>query len=121
MHWIFFSPILLFATISQDINIGLYSLQQIRTLVPERLSEEIFSIKVDHEAFAKAFAQEKEHSAKQSNIASLRTLGASHYYYARMVFSGEPIRILDAYQEFEYGPYWLYPTALHRLYVMEPK
>ena len=120
MRWIFFSPILLFASVSNDINIGLYSLQQIRTLVPERLSEEVFSIRVDRDAFEKAFAKRPSHSMQQPGIASMPGIGTSHFYYSRMIFSGEPMRILDAYQEFEYVPYWMYPTALNKLYDMEP-
>jgi hypothetical protein len=43
-------------------------------------------------------------------------MGSSHFYYSRWTLSGESVRILDFYQEFEYGPYWLYPTAMEKLW-----
>ncbi len=78
-------PLTLFASIHYDLNVALQALQQIRTLIPERLSDQEFSIN-------------------------------SQFYYTHWTISGEPVRILDWYQEFEYGPYWFYPSALQHLY-----
>jgi hypothetical protein len=115
--WILLIPDLFFGTIRSDLNVGLRALQQIRTLIPERLSDEEFSILVDHKAFAE---QLKSYSnpMKEEGIPSAKLMGFSHFYYLHWTISGEPIRIGDVYQEFEYGPYWLYPTAIHRLYDM---
>jgi hypothetical protein len=112
-----FCPVLLFGSISSDLNIGLRALQQIRTLVPEREVDEEFSILVDKEAFRKAL-KEHSHPLRESGIPACKAIGDSHYYYSRWTISGESVRILDFYQEFEYGPYWLYPTAINRLYDM---
>jgi hypothetical protein len=114
---VFLCPVLLFGSISSDLNIGLRALQQIRTLIPERVSDEEFSILVDREAFRKSLAK-LTYPLKESGIPAYRSIGPSHFYYSRWTISGEPVRILDFYQEFEYGPYWLYPTAMNRLYDM---
>lgn len=111
-------PILLFATVSSDLSVGLRALQQIRTLIPERLSDEEFSIVVDRKAFIEPLNQLANHPLKESGIPSAKELGCSQFYYSHWVISGEPIRILDFYQEFEYGPYWLYPSAMEKLWTM---
>lgn len=110
----FLGPLSLFASISSDLNVALRSLQQIRTLIPERLSVEEFSVRVDRKAF-----EEKALQPKEGVMLSRNEIGRSHLYYSRWVISGEPIRILDSYQEFEYGPYWRYPTALEKLSSMQ--
>lgn len=115
--WILFCPLCFFGQISLDLNTGLRALQQIRTLIPERLSDEEFSIIVDQKAFSDSL-KAHNHPMKEMGIPSAKAVGCSRFYYSRWTISGEPIRILDFYQEFEYGPYWLYPTAVHRLYDM---
>jgi len=118
MYWILFAPFLLFASISSDLAVGLRALQQIRTLIPERLSDEEFSILVDRNAFSGPIEKLASNALKEPGIPSSRMLNASHFYYLRWTISGEPVRILDAYQDFEYGPYWRYPTSVHCLYDM---
>jgi hypothetical protein len=86
--------------------------------MPERLSEEEFSILVDKKAFSQELKSSPPHPMQQDEIPSIKEIGCSHFYYSRFVISGEPIPIVDSYAEFEYGPYWLYPTAMHRLYDM---
>lgn len=115
--WIFIAPVLLVASIRSDLNVGLRALQQIRTLIPERLSDEEFSIIVDRKAFAESL-KSYSHPLKEPGIPSAIATGCSHFYYSHWTISGEPVRILDFYQEFEYGPYWLYPTSVQRLYDM---
>lgn len=112
--WILCCPLILLG-VSHDMTIGLRALQQIRTLIPERLSDEEFTISVDRKAFIEPLNALATHSLKESAIPSAKMLGHSHFYYSHWTISGEPVRILDFYQEFEYGPYWLYPTAMERL------
>lgn len=116
--WVCCCPLFLFGSISGDLNVGLRALQQIRTLIPERLSDEEFSILVDWQAFQEPLDKLASHSSREPGNPSAKVLGDSHYYYSRWTISGEPIRILDFYQEFEYGPYWLYPTAMERMWEM---
>jgi hypothetical protein len=115
--WIFITPIIVFGSIRGDLNVGLRAMQQLRTLIPERLSDEEFSIIVDQKAFAERH-KTYSNSMKEEGIPAAKAIGCSHFYYSHWTIAGEPVRILDYYQEFEYGPYWLYPTAVQRLYDM---
>jgi hypothetical protein len=116
--WLFFLPSLFFGSIASDLNVGLRALQQIRTLIPERLVDEEFSIIVDKKAFGEAFKAMDAHTLSEPKFSAIKAVGCSRFYYTHWTISGEPVRILDLYQEFEYGPYWLYPTAVQRLYDM---
>ena len=119
MRWIFLLPLFLFGyTISEDLGLGLRALQQIRSLIPERLSVEEFSIVVDQKGFDEVL---NRFGGSFPAEAYLQKTCSSRFFYSQWTFSGEPIRILDSYEEFEYGPYWLYPTALHRLEDMYPQ
>ncbi|MBI5273011.1 MAG: hypothetical protein HY861_03405 [Chlamydiia bacterium] len=118
---VLFFPMLLSATVLHDLNIGLQSLQQVRTLIPERFFEEEFAIIVDQKAFAKACDALASNAFQEPHMRVVRWLASSQLYYSHWTLSGEPVRILDSYQEFEYGPYWLYPTAMRQLQEMYPK
>lgn len=121
MHWaclVLFPVSVLFCSISGDLAIGLRGLQQIRTLVPERLVDEEFAIVVDRKAFEQPLKKLSSHPLRESVIPCAQGIGTSRFYYLHWTISGEPIRVLDFYQEFEYGPYWLYPTAMERLWEM---
>ena len=111
-----FLPLALFGSITSDLTVGLQALQQIRVLIPERLSVEEFSILVDQKGM------ESSLDGKHLSASDLVTLGVgvSKSYYLRWTITGEPVRILDSYLEFEYGPYWLYPTAMERLQELAP-
>jgi|GEM_PF-3542360 len=109
------SPFFLFGQISTDLSQGLRALQQIRSLIPERFSEEEFSILVDEKGFEKPLQELCSHSRREVSIPSTCSLGNSEYYLMRWTMSGEAVRILDSYEEFEYGPFWKYPAALERL------
>jgi hypothetical protein len=109
-------PLFLFATISSDINTALRALQQIRTLIPERLQEQEFSIVIDRKAFKQSMKKLSENPLRESSVPALIGIGCSQYYLLRWTVSGEAVRILDLYQEFEYGPFWNYPSALDTLY-----
>lgn len=114
VFWIFFLPALSFGSISSDLNLGLRALQQIRTLIPERLVDEEFSIIIDKQSFAEAY-RSMSYPMHAEETYPAKGICHSHFYYTRWTLSGEPIRMLDFYQEFEYGPYWLYPSATQRL------
>lgn len=111
--------IFLFALPSSDLNQGLRALQQIRSLIPERFSEQEFDILVDVEGFQKPIDALCSHKFRETAIPSTCILGSSNNYLLRWTLSGEAVRILDSYQEFEYGPFWKYPTALEKLEDME--
>ena len=117
--WIlwFLVPSVFLGDFSTDLTIGLRSLQQIRTLIPERLSEEKFSISVDQKGFMQALDASPVNSLNDPYLPPMRAFGLSRFYYSHWTLSGEPIRILDGYLEFELGPYWIYPTALHQLFL----
>jgi len=110
----FAAPAFLFGTIRSDLNIGLRALQQIRTLIPERLSTQEFAIVVDEQAFNEALKNYR-HPIKEPSVPSAMSACSSRYYLTWWTISGEPVRLMDSYQQFEYGPYWRYPTALHQL------
>lgn len=112
---------LLFGLPSSGLNQSLRALQQIRTLIPERFSEEEFDILIDEAAFEKPLNELCSHKFRDTAIASTCMLGSSDRYLLRWTLSGEAVRILDSYQEFEYGPFWKYPTALECLESMESK
>ncbi|MBI3901273.1 MAG: hypothetical protein HY324_03870 [Chlamydiia bacterium] len=117
LRWVFaFSPALLFSSITSDLSIGLQALQQMRVLIPERLSVQEFSVHVDQRSLIDSLVRIQPPSV---NDLILRGIGASRYYYLRWTISGNPVRILDSYLEFEQGPYWLYPTAMQKLWEME--
>ena len=97
---------------------GWRSLQQLRTLIPERMWQEEFSVTVDKKAFQKAFEKWKRKTPLKS---SCQRFSVSKDYYVRSTFSGENIRILDRYQEFLATPFWDYPDAMLKLKELENK
>jgi hypothetical protein len=115
----FLCPLFLFGTISNELNQGLRALQQIRNLIPERFSEEEFDILVDEKGLQKSLSELCCHHQKRTEVLPNCMLGSSSYYLSRWTLSGEPVRILDSYFEFQYGPFWKYPAALEHLEEME--
>jgi hypothetical protein len=112
-------PLILFSAPSADLSQGLRALQQIRSLIPERFFEEEFQISVDEKAFKKPLNELSSHKFREKGTPFICMLGKSNRYLLRWTMSGEPVRISDSYLEFEYGPFWKYPTALERLEQME--
>lgn len=76
---------------------GWESLQQLRTLIPERMWEQDFSIQVQR---------------KNCNL-------ERHDYFIRSTFAGENIRLLDSYQEFLASPFWNNLPMLERQKALE--
>jgi hypothetical protein len=107
-------PLFLFARSEH----ALQSLQQIRSLIPERFVEEEFDLQVDQKGLETSVQQLASHP-KQSDIASACYLGDTTQYLLRWTFSGESIRICDTYLEFINSPYWKYPGAMMRLESLE--
>lgn len=97
---------------------GWRSLQQLRTLIPERMWQEEFSVKVDKKAFQKAFEKWKKKKPVKSTCVRF---SPSKDFYVRSTFSGENIRMLDRYQEFLATPFWDYPDAMQKLKELESK
>lgn len=48
-------------------------------------------------------------------------VGSSHGYFLRSTFSGENVRLLDRYQEFQTSPFWNNPDMLDDLNRLESK
>lgn len=98
MKWIYLLfPLSSLLAQSALTNDALFSLQQLRTVVPERLWEQEFSILVKTQTLALP----------------------SRDYFLFSTMSGEPIRILDRYQEFEEGVFWDTPGLNDQLQEME--
>jgi hypothetical protein len=96
---------------------GWESLQQLRSLIPERMWEQEFSVSVNRKAFEKA--EDKWASSKKIDDMSCTTTGSSRFYLLRSTFSGENIRLLDRYQEFQASPFWNNPNQIDELNSIE--
>lgn len=97
----------------------LNSMQQLRTLMPERLWIQEFSIRVDRKAF-KDHVDKMMHRRERERAADYGfAIAKSRDYLLRSTMSGENIRILDFYQEFEESPFWRTPNLMNRLNQLE--
>lgn len=120
LHFILYAfPLFFFGAVSNELQQGLRALQQIRSLIPERFVEEEFDIIVDKAGFEKPLCDLCSHKNRDMNIASTCITGDSGHYLLRWTVSGESVRILDSYEEFQFGPFWKYPTAMEHLEEME--
>lgn len=119
MKWIpYFLAISAFAQ-STLTNDTLFALQQIRTVIPERLWEQEFSILVDCKAFEEQAQIMMNRKWREDTIQSRFSVAQSRDYFLFSTMSGETIRILDQYQEFEEGVFWRTPVMMERLKWME--
>jgi hypothetical protein len=97
----------------------LNAMQQLRTLMPERLWVQEFNIRIDRKGF-KEYAQKMiDRRERERAIDYGFAVGRSHKYLLRSTMSGENIRILDLYQEFEESPFWKTPELIAELRQME--
>lgn len=96
-------------------NDTLFALQQLETVIPERLWEQEFSISIDEAAFKKAAVKWMDHRRKGKKIESSFTIGDSRDYFLFSTMTGETIRIFDRYEEFEEGVFWRTPAMMDRL------
>lgn len=96
-------------------NDCLNALQQLRTVIPERLWEQEFSILIDKPAFENAFMRMMEDQKREQRIRPEFVIAQSRDYFLFSTMSGETIRISDEYQEFEEGVFWRTPDVNDRL------
>lgn len=89
---------------------GWRSLQQVRSLIPERIWAQEFTIKVKREAFRKTMQRWSGRYGMDCSI-----LGRSHAYLLHSTITGENVRLLDHYQEFQWSPFWKTPAMVQRL------
>lgn len=116
VRWILFIfPICLFGTQLQE---NLKALQQIRSLVPERIWYEEFHILVDRSGFVKMLQEHRSHKRGGSPIFGI---ACPHGYFTQTTFSGENVRILDLYQQFQFSPFWKTPRMREKLESLERK
>jgi filamentous hemagglutinin family protein len=119
---VFSSPVIWYK-VSQQMDLftddALAALQQLRTLMPERLWVQEFSILIDQNAFIDHLNILIKPSKRESAIASRFAIASSKDYLLRSTLSGENIRLLDRYQEFQHSPFWRTPDMLETLYWLE--
>ena len=89
------------------------SMQQLRSLIPERNWEQMFNVTIDESAFEQQFEKEAPLDAYQT------TSGQNFFLFATT--SGEALRILDLYNQFQFSPYWHIPELLEELREIESK
>jgi hypothetical protein len=114
-------PILLItrAIIADPISEQLEALQQLRTLIPERVWYQEFSILVDQKGFEEQANLLMDHKKRESTIQSSVSIAESKDYFLSSTMSGENVRILDSYQQFEQSPFWHYPEMMDKLEWLE--
>lgn len=102
-------------------NGGLYveetlnSLQQLGSVIPERLWYQRFAI------FNKSVADKFPTHALFDDTYPTVSMGASRYYSLQNTVIGDPIRICDDYQEFLDSPYWKTPNGTEQLTNLQNK
>ncbi len=94
---------------------GWESLQQLRSLIPERIWDQEFQIQVNRRAFMRS----AEKWMKKDVASSCVAIGGGHSYFLRSTMSGENVRILDRYQEFQWSPFWKNPPMEESLRNLE--
>lgn len=94
---------------------GWESLQQLGSLMPERIWEQEFDIQIDCSAFQKKI-EEWLPSDETSCL-----LGHTNRYFLKSSMSGENSRLFDRYEEFEWSPFWKNPAKLDEFRRLEMK
>jgi hypothetical protein len=97
----------------------LYGLQELRTVIPERLWQEEFALLVDTKAFEEATCQTKESSIWDSKYEPSIGICPSEYYFLYAATTGETIRLDDRYLQFLNSPYWNAPEVVRQLYYLQ--
>lgn len=102
------------------INEALFSLKQINSLMPERLWMQEFSILVDQSGFAEnAKRVLLQNEKREKTIRPSFCIAESKEYFLFATMSGDPIRIIDRYEEFEQGAFWDNPDDVEQLEWLE--
>ena len=121
---VFSSPVIwykIFQPLTAVTDDALFALQQLRTEVPERLWLQEFSILVDRQAFTNHIKVLMNQRGREGTIQSRVALASSKDYFLHSTMSGENIRIMDRYQEFEQSPFWRTPEMMKTLYWLEDR
>lgn len=98
----------------------LYSLQQLWSVIPERLWYQRFAILLNQSRFKAAV---KGYAARPLLIESdpIMGFGTSSYYSLQNTVSGDPIGMSDDYVQFLNSPYWKTPDELLQLNNLQNK
>jgi hypothetical protein len=91
---------------------SLDSMQQLRSLIPERNWDQMFNISIHEEAFDKQLAEIPDISFETAPTQGFLLFATT---------SGEQIRILDLYEQFQFSPYWHIPELLEDLRNVESR
>jgi hypothetical protein len=92
---------------------GWESLQQLNSLMPERIWEQEFDMRLDCAAF------EKKIGEWLSGQECSYTVARTNRYFLKTTMSGETSRLFDRYEEFEWSPYWKNLPQLNEFYSLE--
>ncbi len=115
---VFSSPVIWYKAVpvlAALVEEGLEAMQQLATLMPERLWLQEFSILVKRSAFKEPLKALMRHRWKDKSIQPAIALGRSKEYFLRTTMAGNNIRITDLYQEFEQSPFWRNPRMMYKL------
>jgi hypothetical protein len=93
-------------------------MQQLRSLIPERIWEQDFQIQIDRKAFEDSLIRLDR---KRGDLFSCIAIGKSSRYFLKSTLSGDSVRLLDRYQEFQWSPFWKNPPMLQQLSLLEKK
>lgn len=107
-------------TLSVMTNAAL-SMQQLQSLIPERIWEQDFAVIVHAEAYQKVLPKWMEKHSKDLFDTPCSVLGESRFYFVRNTLSGDGVRILDRFEDFQYSPFWKLPEKMHALDELEKK
>jgi filamentous hemagglutinin family protein len=95
------------------------SLQELRSLIPERLWYQEFAWLTDVPGFQMVASELANYRKSFAGSRAAISIGQPKYYFLHATISGEPIRIMDRYLEFLDSPYWKNPDSLRRLYYLQ--
>ena len=115
-------PCILFAMPSGEqlaVNNALYGLQQLRTLIPERLWMEEFALVIDQREFEAVASRISDVPLQDPTYTPTVGLGSTKYYFLYAATTGETIRLEDRYLQFLNSPYWDTPEAMRNLYYLQ--
>ncbi len=96
------------------------ALIQLQSLIPERIWEQEFSILVARDAFFRSLHCMNLKCAEKT-MRPRFGIGHSHRYFLKSTMSGDPSRITDYYEEFQFSPFWRSPAMLSWLIELETR
>jgi filamentous hemagglutinin family protein len=96
------------------------ALQQLGSVIPERLWYQRFAILIDQNRFHATHKNLPGH-ANHFGLDAAVSVGESQYYFMQNTVSGDTIRINDDYQQFLDSPYWKNPIGMEKLTNLQNK